>query len=122
MCFPANRVFPPRRWNWVLDRELYPGWEAMVASLGARGVRVLTYVNSFLQNLTATRNDSRFGPAAKEGVLLVGADRRTPVDVVSGPGLQARLVRKTHGDDRLRPRPRPDRSRCHTSLLYAMRA
>ena len=25
------------RWNWVLDRQLYPQWEEMVASLGARG-------------------------------------------------------------------------------------
>lgn len=35
-------------WNWVLDRDRYPGWERMVADLNARGIRVLTYVNAFL--------------------------------------------------------------------------
>ena len=81
------------RWNWVLDRQLYPEWEAMVASLSARGVRTYTYVNSFLQNLTASLgNDSRYGPAYERGVLLLGPDNATTVDVASGPGLHAGLL------------------------------
>ncbi|GAA4814678.1 alpha-glucosidase [Tomitella cavernea] len=47
-------------WNWVLDRERYPGWDAFVSALHARGIRVLTYVNAFLAD-----------PAGKPG----GVDR-----------------------------------------------
>lgn len=35
-------------WDWRLDRTRYPDWEAMVARLARRGVRVMTYVNPFL--------------------------------------------------------------------------
>ena len=40
------------RWNWRLDRQLYPGWDGLRYNLSLAGVRILTYVNSFLQNLT----------------------------------------------------------------------
>lgn len=35
-------------WTWELDRLLYPDWEELVDELGARDVRVLTYINPFL--------------------------------------------------------------------------
>ncbi|WP_158726491.1 alpha-glucosidase [Tomitella fengzijianii] len=35
-------------WNWVLDRDRYPRWDAFVSSLNDRGIKVLTYVNAFL--------------------------------------------------------------------------
>jgi alpha-glucosidase len=35
-------------WNWVLDRERYPEWEALLADLAARDIRVMLYVNPFL--------------------------------------------------------------------------
>ena len=37
------------RWNWRLDRKLYPDWEGLLTNLSARGVRMMTYVNPFLQ-------------------------------------------------------------------------
>lgn len=43
-------------WNWHLDHTRYPGWDELVSSLNARGIRVLTYVNAFLTD-----------PAAKPG-------------------------------------------------------
>ncbi len=63
-------------WNWVLDRERYPGWDELVAELGADGVRVLSYVNPFLVDVaergTATRNLYREAVAA--GYLVKRAD------------------------------------------------
>lgn len=35
-------------WNWELDHERYPGWRALVESLKASGIRVMTYLNPFL--------------------------------------------------------------------------
>ncbi|MEA5154309.1 TIM-barrel domain-containing protein [Raineyella sp.] len=35
-------------WTWELDRRRYPDWEQLVAELGARGIRVLTYINPFV--------------------------------------------------------------------------
>lgn len=40
-------------WDWRLDRTRYPDWEAMVARLARRGVRVMTYVNPFLGDASA---------------------------------------------------------------------
>ena len=36
------------QWNWSLDAEHYPEWDALVAELGDQGIRVLTYVNPAL--------------------------------------------------------------------------
>lgn len=36
------------QWNWSLDAERYPEWDALVAELSAQGIRVLTYVNPSL--------------------------------------------------------------------------
>jgi len=35
-------------WNWEVDRARYPGWDALVAELEAKGARVMTYLNPFL--------------------------------------------------------------------------
>jgi alpha-glucosidase len=63
-------------WNWVLDRERYPGWEELVADLRERGIRVLTYVNPFLVDVSdkpfATRN--LFQEARDRGLLVRRAD------------------------------------------------
>ncbi len=63
-------------WNWVLDRERYPGWEQLVADLAASGIRVMTYVNPFLVDVAergaATRN--LFREAVDGGYLVKNAD------------------------------------------------
>lgn len=35
-------------WNWVWDRELYPGLDSMIASLRERGLRFLGYANPYV--------------------------------------------------------------------------
>ncbi len=60
-------------WNWTLDRERYPGWEELVRDLGRDGVKVMTYVNSFLadvseRNQPGTRN--LFREADDRGYLV----------------------------------------------------
>ena len=35
-------------WNWEVDPARYPGWDALVAELAAKGARVMTYLNPFL--------------------------------------------------------------------------
>ncbi len=35
-------------WNWELDRDHYPDWEALVNELASDGIRVMSYVNPFL--------------------------------------------------------------------------
>ncbi|MBK7975668.1 MAG: alpha-glucosidase [Deltaproteobacteria bacterium] len=63
-------------WNWVLDRERYPGWEELVADLAASDIRVMTYVNPFLVDVAergdATRN--LFREAVDAGYLVKRAD------------------------------------------------
>jgi alpha-glucosidase len=39
-------------WNWELDEQRYPGWDELVSDLAASGIRVLTYVNPFLADVS----------------------------------------------------------------------
>ena len=39
-------------WNWEVDTGRYPGWEGLVSSFGNKGVRVMTYVNPFLVDVS----------------------------------------------------------------------
>ena len=46
---PRTTSFGDRlQWNWSLDTEHYPEWDALVAELGDQDIRVLTYVNPAL--------------------------------------------------------------------------
>ena len=78
------------QWNWRLDETLYPSWPSLVANLSARGVAMLTYVNSFLSNAT-TSSAPRYPAARQADVLLKGADG-LPIEVKSGPGIVAGLL------------------------------
>mmetsp|Transcript_137434 Transcript_137434/g.293718 ORF Transcript_137434/g.293718 Transcript_137434/m.293718 type:complete len:789 (+) Transcript_137434:65-2431(+) len=42
-------------WNWELDREQYPDWEALVGDLRSQGIRVLTYMNPFMVDVADKR-------------------------------------------------------------------
>ena len=77
------------RWNWELDTTLYAGWDDLVAHLSAAGVRVMTYVNAFLQNLSIP--DCRYPSALAANVLLPDAHGE-PVVITSGPGIVAGLL------------------------------
>jgi alpha-glucosidase (family GH31 glycosyl hydrolase) len=46
-------------WNWEVNPEWYPNWNAMVKSWHDRGTRVLTYLNPFFSDPTNYTNTSR---------------------------------------------------------------
>lgn len=60
------------RWNWTVDRSLYPEWEELVADLRARGIRVLTYVNPYVVKLADPGTVDRylFAEAKARGYLV----------------------------------------------------
>ncbi len=43
-------------WDWRINRDWYPGWEAFVAKWRNRGVRMLTYINPYLSSAGATHS------------------------------------------------------------------
>ncbi|MFP4345321.1 MAG: alpha-glucosidase [Anaerolineales bacterium] len=63
-------------WNWELDQERYPEWEALVADLAAEDVRVLTYASPFLTDVSVKPNARRnlFAEAAEQGFLVQTAE------------------------------------------------
>ena len=79
------------RWNWRLDRTRYPNWDGLVANLSARGMRVLTYVNSFLMK-NASEADSRYPDALRARALLLDRTGEVPVVISSGPGVRAGIL------------------------------
>ena len=57
-------------WNWQLDRDHYPDWEALVADLAADGARVLTYVNPMLVDAPSQGRRNLFREARDAGYLV----------------------------------------------------
>lgn len=73
-------------WNWTLDRRHYRGFERLRADLDSAGVRLMTYVNPFLADVSekeppAARN--LFAEAKKKGLLVKdstsGGPRMVPI-------------------------------------------
>ncbi|KAL0260297.1 hypothetical protein SLS55_003983 [Diplodia seriata] len=85
-------------WNWEPDAELYPTWADWVPHLQeAYGVRTLSYVNTFLANVsgkTSGYNRSFYAEAKEEGRLVLNAtaDDGSPWELTSGPGIDAGLL------------------------------
>ncbi|GAP62303.1 hypothetical protein ARMA_0726 [Ardenticatena maritima] len=63
-------------WNWELDTDRYPEWEALVNDLHAQGVRVMLYVSPFLADVSEKPNHRRnlFAEALENGYLVTKAD------------------------------------------------
>ncbi len=57
------------RWDWVWDRERYPGLDEIVASLKSRGIRFLGYINPYV-----AAGRSLFAEAQERGYLARRAD------------------------------------------------
>ncbi len=60
-------------WNWELDTGHYPEWPALVQSLEAEGIRVMTYVNPFLADMEGQKPSYRrnlFAEARERGYLV----------------------------------------------------
>lgn len=76
-CGQVRTPFGQRlRWNWEVDRSLYPDGEDLVADLRERGIRVLTYVNPYVAKLAAPGTVDRylFGEARERGYLVRSPD------------------------------------------------
>lgn len=72
-CGQLHTSFGQRlRWNWEVDRSLYPDWEDLVSDLRERGIRVLTYVNPYVAKLPHPENVDRylFAEARRHGYLV----------------------------------------------------
>lgn len=63
-------------WNWELDEDRYPGWNAFVHELDARGIAVMTYVNPFLADVSEKENAKRnlFQEAMEKDFLVKRPD------------------------------------------------
>lgn len=76
-CGQRHTSFGQRlRWNWEVDRSLYPHWEDLVTDLRRGGIRVLTYVNPFVAKLDHPDKVDRylFAEAKRHGYLVRAPD------------------------------------------------
>lgn len=62
-------------WNWELDRDRYPRWDAMRKELREDGIRVMTYASPMLADASGKRNHRRnlYAEAARRGYLVENA-------------------------------------------------
>ena len=71
-------------WNWILDSEHYPNWETLVSDLAQDGVRMMTYTNPFLVDVSNNPNIRRnLFAEAKEAGYLVNRENGQPYLVVN---------------------------------------
>ncbi|MCT2582406.1 alpha-glucosidase [Actinophytocola gossypii] len=77
-------------WTWQVDRERYPDWERLVADLGERDIRVLTYVNPFLVDAAGRSGRNLFREAEAAGYLV--RDQRGGPYLLDQGGFSAALV------------------------------
>lgn len=47
-------------WSWELDENRYPGWSDLVAGLTAKGIRVMTYINPYLVDVSEQPSKQNF--------------------------------------------------------------
>ncbi|MCC6905381.1 MAG: alpha-glucosidase, partial [Anaerolineae bacterium] len=87
-------------WNWELDEERYPGWDALVSDLNTDGVRVMTYVSPFLVDVFDKPGVERdlYEEAAKAGYLVETADGQPYL--IQNTDFSAALVDFTNPDAR----------------------
>lgn len=59
-------------WYWELDKERYPDWDALEERLEQEGIRLMTYINPFLVDVSAKQNHHRnlFEEARSKGYLV----------------------------------------------------
>lgn len=63
-------------WNWELDTQRYPGWDALREDLAADGVRLMVYTSPFLADIAGLKPDVRrnlYQEAADAGYLVLDA-------------------------------------------------
>lgn len=85
-------------WNWEADQELYPTWASWVPHLlESYNVRTLSYVNTFLANVTSKPSGfshNFFLEASSSGRFVQNATAGdgSPWKITSGPGIDAGLL------------------------------
>lgn len=88
-------------WTLQLDEQRYPGWDALVDDLAADGIRVLTYVNTWLVDAAAKGDDSirnLFAEAVAKDYLVQNPSG--DVYLLDQGGFDAALVDLTNDDAR----------------------
>jgi alpha-glucosidase len=63
-------------WNWDVDREKYPEWEEMVATLRDKNIRVLAYLNPYLVDASDREGITRhlYAEAVEQEFLVKNDD------------------------------------------------
>lgn len=92
-CGKRQTAFGSRlMWNWEVNTVAYPGWDELVANLTAMDVRMMTYANPFLTDVTGEPGFERnlFAEAAAQGFLIKDAEG-DPILLDQG-GFEAALV------------------------------
>ena len=80
-------------WTWQLDEQQYPEWDEMVADFNDAGIRVLTYVNTWLVDAAPKGDDSirnLFAEAEEQGYLVTDPEGGTYL--LEQGGFEAALV------------------------------
>ncbi len=64
-------------WNWELDRQLYSGWDTLLADFKSKGIRVLGYINPHLVDVAGqgklSFDRNLFAEAQNQGFLIKNA-------------------------------------------------
>ena len=61
-------------WNWTLDEQRYPGWDALRSDLAGKQIRVLAYANTFLVDLGDSPRRKLLDEARQQGFLVKGPE------------------------------------------------
>jgi alpha-glucosidase len=66
-------------WNWQLNQAAYPEWSTLVSDLRKRGIRVMTYVNPYLVDVSGQPEFKRnlYAEAQDHGYLVKNPDGKT---------------------------------------------
>jgi alpha-glucosidase len=80
-------------WTWQLDEQQYPEWDDMVADFNDAGIRVLTYVNTWLVDAAQKGDESirnLYAEAEEQGYLVTDPEGGTYL--LDQGGFEAALV------------------------------
>ncbi|CAI8036967.1 Sulfoquinovosidase [Geodia barretti] len=64
-------------WNWEVDESHYQNWTGLISELASRGIKVLTYINPLLSNVSQRETPYRhnyYREALEEGFAVRNGD------------------------------------------------
>ena len=87
-------------WNWEKDQKLYPNWNEFVQNLRSEhNVRTLSYINTFLANVSTKPDGFRrnlYAEASAHKYFVQNTTTDSTAIVSSGPGLEAGIIDLTN--------------------------